>query len=185
MALAVQPAMVTAGRGQATQLTMLHNRLADPVDAGVVADGVVAGVHEDDLVVLEGGVLVHPVGVEHAKAAELPAGSLLRDGTLVPLELQLSHTLDDAKKGTVLKKPTIFSVVRLAQTMRNKLSRNGARRRCTAGLLTIAKDRGRWRTLPSTFNVIIAFYDTKRNGAMPKIYTLYTERQLTWLLGFP
>lgn len=36
---------------------MLHDRLADPVDAGVVADGVVGGVDEDHLEVLVGRVL--------------------------------------------------------------------------------------------------------------------------------
>ena len=132
MALAVQSTVMTAGRGQAAQLAMLHHRLADPVDAGVVADGVVAGVHKNDLVVLEGGVLVHPIGVEHAEAAELPAGSLLSDGTLVPLELQLSHTLEEAgkRRREVLKKrPVLTDTANQRQTE----SRNDASGNCING----------------------------------------------------
>jgi hypothetical protein len=48
---------------------MLHGGVADPVDAGIIADGVVVGVHADNLEVLEHSVRVHPVGVENAKVA--------------------------------------------------------------------------------------------------------------------
>ena len=50
--------------GEATGLAVLVNGVADPVDAGVAADGLVRGVNEDDLVVLVDTVLVDPVRVE-------------------------------------------------------------------------------------------------------------------------
>lgn len=47
----------TTRRGEATQLAVLVRGVDDPVDAGVAADGLVGGVHQDHLVVLVGGVL--------------------------------------------------------------------------------------------------------------------------------
>jgi len=63
VALAREATGDLAGRGLATHLAVLHGRGADPVDAGVSADGVVLGVNKDDLEVLVGGVLSNPVGV--------------------------------------------------------------------------------------------------------------------------
>ena len=44
--------------GEATKLTVLVYRVADPVDAGVTADGLVEGVDHDHLEPLVNGVLV-------------------------------------------------------------------------------------------------------------------------------
>merc|ERR1712072_1055896 len=66
--LLAQATVLLGGRGGG-DLAVLHGGLADPVDAGVVADGIVHGVHQDHLVVLVGGVLAHPVGVEHVQVA--------------------------------------------------------------------------------------------------------------------
>eukprot|EP00954_Amorphochlora_amoebiformis_P026174 1377665-Amorphochlora_amoeboformis.AAC.1 len=62
------------GVGEATRAAssgegrpVLVHGVDDPVDPGVMADGVVMGVDKDDLKVLVGGVLVHPVRVEDAK----------------------------------------------------------------------------------------------------------------------
>lgn len=46
-----------------------------------------------DLVVLEGGVLVHPVRVEHAHVAELGTHALLGDGPQVAHGLDLVDTV--------------------------------------------------------------------------------------------
>jgi hypothetical protein len=76
MALA-DTAVSTAGGGQPTELAVLVDSLGDPVDAGITADGLVGGVHKDDLVELVGGVLGNPVRVEHTETPELAAGALL------------------------------------------------------------------------------------------------------------
>ncbi len=92
-ALVEHAARVAAGRRDAAQLAVLHRRGADPVDARVAADGVVGRVHHDDLVVLVRGVLVDPVRVEQAQAAELAAGALLRDVAVAALRLEVGDAL--------------------------------------------------------------------------------------------
>ena len=44
-----------------TQLTVLHDGLADPVDARIATDGFVHGINHDDFVVQVCGVLTDPV----------------------------------------------------------------------------------------------------------------------------
>lgn len=50
MALLAETAVLATGRGEATALPVLHDRLGDPLDARVVADGLVGRVHGDHLV---------------------------------------------------------------------------------------------------------------------------------------
>jgi hypothetical protein len=69
------------------------DRVDDPVDAGVAADGLVLGVDEDDLVVLVGRVLVDPVRVEDAEVGAAAADALLGSGLERTLVLELVHTL--------------------------------------------------------------------------------------------
>mmetsp|Transcript_12927 Transcript_12927/g.19320 ORF Transcript_12927/g.19320 Transcript_12927/m.19320 type:complete len:275 (+) Transcript_12927:231-1055(+) len=78
-----------AGRSEAAQLAVLVDGVGDPVDRRVAADGLVLGIHQDDLEVLVGGVLVDPVRVQHAQVAAAAAHALLSDGTQVAAELQL------------------------------------------------------------------------------------------------
>lgn len=69
------------------------HRLDDPVDAGITADGLVLGIDEDDLEVLVGGVLVDPVGVEHAQVGAAASDTLLSGGAERALVLELVHTM--------------------------------------------------------------------------------------------
>jgi hypothetical protein len=82
-----------AGGGEATGLAVLVDGVDDPVDAGVDADGLVLGVDEDDLVVLVGGVLVDPVGVQDAQVSAAAADTLLGGGLEGALVLELVDTL--------------------------------------------------------------------------------------------
>jgi hypothetical protein len=93
VALDAQASVVLAGRGQASALAVLVHGLHDPVDAGIVSDGTVLGVHHDDLEVLVGGVLVDPVRVEHAHVLGVAAGALLGNTADVAGELELVDTL--------------------------------------------------------------------------------------------
>jgi hypothetical protein len=82
-----------AGGGKTTSLTVLVHRVDDPVDAGIATDGLVLGVNEDDLVVLVGGVLVDPVGVQDAEVGAAAADTLLSSGLEGALVLELVDTL--------------------------------------------------------------------------------------------
>lgn len=75
--LALQSSALLSSRRQSAQLSVLHHRLADPVDARIVADGGVVRVDEDHLEVLVRRVGVDPVGVEHAQVAAAAAHALL------------------------------------------------------------------------------------------------------------
>ena len=70
--------VLAASGGQAVVLAVLVHSVADPVDARIAADGLVGGVHKDDLVELVGRVLGNPVRVEDAETAALPANTLLQ-----------------------------------------------------------------------------------------------------------
>lgn len=49
VALLAQATVLATGGGEPAALAVLHDRLRDPLDAGVVADGRVRGVHRDHL----------------------------------------------------------------------------------------------------------------------------------------
>lgn len=82
-----------ASRGEATGLAVLVDGGDDPVDARVLADGLVLGVDKDDLVVLVGRVLVDPVRVENAQVGAAAADTLLGGGLEGALVLELVHTM--------------------------------------------------------------------------------------------
>ena len=89
----VDTTRLLAGGGKTASLTVLVHRVDDPVDAGITADGLVLGVDKDDLVVLVGGVLVDPVGVEDAEVGAAAADTLLSGGLEGTLVLELVDTL--------------------------------------------------------------------------------------------
>lgn len=74
-------------------LSVLVHRVDDPVVSWVSSDGVVRWVHQDDFVVLVGGVLVDPVGVQHSQVAGSSTNSLLGGDSQGLLVLQLLDTL--------------------------------------------------------------------------------------------
>lgn len=93
VSLADETAIVATSWGQTTQFTVLHVWLADPVDASIVADGVVHWVNEDDLVELVGGILVNPVAVQHTKVSTATSRTLLSNWAQVTSKLELVDTL--------------------------------------------------------------------------------------------
>ncbi len=72
---------------------MLVDWVDDPVDAWVLADGLVLWVDEDDFVVLVGAVLVDPVAVEDAEIGAAASDTLLSGGLEGALVLELVDTL--------------------------------------------------------------------------------------------
>ena len=78
---------------QASGLTVLVNRVADPVVVRVSSNSLVEWADQDDLVVLVGGVLVDPVGVQDSQVGSATTNSLLSNSSQRSLELQLIDTL--------------------------------------------------------------------------------------------
>ena len=100
-----QPSVLPAGGGQTTLLPSLVGGRAQPVDAGVVLDGVVSDIDHDDLIIFIGSVLSNPVGVEHAESTESPPDAVLSKRPQVPAEgepntlsngLSVDDTLSDS-----------------------------------------------------------------------------------------
>lgn len=92
MSLAQTTALLAGGRETAA-LAVLVDGLDDPVNAGIAADSLVVGVHQDNLVVLVGRVLVDPVRVENAQVGAATADTLLSSRLERSLVLELVHTL--------------------------------------------------------------------------------------------
>lgn len=89
----VESSALLASGSETTRLAVLVHWVDDPVDAGIAADGLVLWVHEDDLVVLVGAVLVDPVAVEHAQVGSTAADTLLSSRLQRALVLQLVDSL--------------------------------------------------------------------------------------------
>lgn len=89
----VEATGLLAGSGKTTSLAVLVYGVDDPVDARILADGLVLGIDEDDLVVLVGGVLVDPVRVQDSQVGTTTSDTLLGSGCEGSLVLQLVDTL--------------------------------------------------------------------------------------------
>lgn len=105
------PSVTTAGLGVVEQVTLgntsglltsssktsglsvLVDWVDNPVDSWVSSDGVVRWVHQDNFVVLVGGVLVNPVRVQDSQVGSSSADSLLSGDSQGLLVLELSNTL--------------------------------------------------------------------------------------------
>lgn len=88
-----QPPRLLPRGSQPARLAVLVDRLHDPVDACVAADGLVLRVHEDDLEVLVRRVLVDPVGVEDAEVGAAAADALFGGGFEGALVFELVDAL--------------------------------------------------------------------------------------------
>ena len=83
VALAPETTVLLTGRGKTAELTVLHDRLADPVDLRVTTDGRVRGIDHDDLEELEGTILTDGVRVENTKVHATGTSAHLSDGAKV------------------------------------------------------------------------------------------------------
>lgn len=82
-----------SGSGKTSGLSVLVHRVDDPVVSWVSSDGIVRWVHQDNLVVLVGGVLVNPVRVQNSQVTSSSTNSLLSSDSQRLLVLQLLDTL--------------------------------------------------------------------------------------------
>ena len=88
-----ETSVLLASSSEATALSVLVLVGGDPVDSGVSSDGLVEGVNKDDLEELEGSVLANPVRVENSEVSAALADSLLSDGSVRSVGLELVDTL--------------------------------------------------------------------------------------------
>ena len=91
MSLAKSTGRLASG-GKTSKLPVLLDWAAHPVDLGVPGDGGVVDIDHDDLIVLVGGVLANPVGVQDPQSLESSAHTFLSDRLEVPLRLLLLHS---------------------------------------------------------------------------------------------
>merc|ERR1719384_1038614 len=61
----LQAAPLAASSRQATELTMLHDWLTDPIDTGIIANGLVEWIDHDDLKPLMPSILCDPIGIQY------------------------------------------------------------------------------------------------------------------------
>ena len=69
------------------------NRIHDPIDPAIAANGFMLRVDEDDLEVLVRGVLIDPVGVEDAQVGAAAADALFGSGFEGALVFELVDAL--------------------------------------------------------------------------------------------
>ena len=85
--------VLLASSGEATGLSVLLLVGGNPVDSGVSGDGLVVGVNKDNLEELEGSVLTNPVRVEDSEVSAASSNTLLSDGSVGSVGLELVDTL--------------------------------------------------------------------------------------------
>jgi hypothetical protein len=78
---------------QSTRFTVLVNRVDDPVDTSITANGLVLRVYQDNFVVFVGRVLVDPVRVQDSQVGATTAYTLLRSRLERSLVLELVDSL--------------------------------------------------------------------------------------------
>ena len=88
-----QATALSSSRCQSAVFAMLHDWCADPVDARITSDGLMRRINEDDFVVLEGGILVDPVGVEDTEVGATATDTLLGNALEVARWLKLIDSL--------------------------------------------------------------------------------------------
>lgn len=93
VSLSLEASALDAGSGETSGFSPLVLGGGDPVDPGVVSDGLVVGVNKDHLEELEGSVLADPVRVQNAQVSALPGDALLGGGAVGPAGLELVDTL--------------------------------------------------------------------------------------------
>jgi hypothetical protein len=88
-----QATRLLASCSETTRFAVLVNRIDDPVDTGVPANGLVLRVDQDNLKVLVCGVLIDPVRVEYSQIRTPTSHTLLSRGLQRSLVFELVYTL--------------------------------------------------------------------------------------------
>jgi len=92
LTLSAESSSFTASGSKTTEFTVLVSWVADPVDSGVVTDGLVHRIDHDHFIPLADGVLGDPVRVQDSEGSHLATDTLFSDGSQVAGGLNGSHT---------------------------------------------------------------------------------------------
>ena len=93
MACLSETSVLAAGRRETSEFAVLVYWFRDPLHARIIADSIMHRVDKNDLIILVGQILVHPVRIEHTEVSALAAHTLLSDGAEVTSRLLLVDTL--------------------------------------------------------------------------------------------
>ena len=93
VSLLAESTSLSTSRGQSTHLTVLVNRVYDPVDAWIVANLWMGRIDQNDFVIFHGCILVDPVGVQDTQVGITTSNLFFRNTLQVALKLQVVDTL--------------------------------------------------------------------------------------------
>jgi hypothetical protein len=82
-----------SSRGKSTAFAVLVYRVANPVDARIIADLGVGRINKNNFIVLHSSILVNPVRVEYTKIGELASNLLFSNGLKVTFKFKMVDTL--------------------------------------------------------------------------------------------
>ena len=85
--------VLLASRGETTALSVLVDRIDNPVDARIVSDSSVVRIDKDNFEVLVGSILVDPVRVQDSQVSADTTSTFLSNRAQVADELKLVDTL--------------------------------------------------------------------------------------------
>jgi hypothetical protein len=89
---------LAASTGETPHFAMLENRIADPLDARIIANLGMIGIHHDDFVILHGGILIDPVRIQNTQVAIATTSLFFCDTLQVTFKFQLIDTLMPIEK---------------------------------------------------------------------------------------
>ncbi len=75
--LDAETTMLLASGGKTTTLSVLVDRIGNPVDTRIISDTRVVWIDKDDLKILVGGILVNPVRVQDSQVCSNTTNTLL------------------------------------------------------------------------------------------------------------
>lgn len=116
--------------GQTAELSVLHHGSDNPVDFGIPANGLVGGINHDDLIVLIGRILTHPIRAEHSQTFQSATHTLLKikDASLNivlqdNISIDLSNAFQTSKEGIVQSSISCYKVF-FHQILNNSVHRD-------------------------------------------------------------
>jgi hypothetical protein len=72
---------------------MFEHRLGDPIDFGVVSDGVVLRVDQNHFIKFVSTILTYPIGVKDSETAKFSSDSFFGKRSQISLPFKLDHSL--------------------------------------------------------------------------------------------
>lgn len=93
VSLISKSSVALSGGSQTSEFSMFVHGVANPVDSGVISDGIVLGVNADDLEELVGSVFRDPEGVEDSQGRHSLTDSFFSNRSEGSLALELGNTL--------------------------------------------------------------------------------------------